>query len=110
MIYKTSALLSLALCSSLAVAQSSGYETDDGWRFNPEFSIGVGYGFTKLKDGDFDENAAANIDFALIKFNEFGAMETTYIDFDDAGNEQLRYEPIDYSLCMILESPNNQSF
>lgn len=59
MIYKTSALLSLALCSSLAVAQTSSYETDDGWRFNPEFSIGAGYGMTKLKDGDFDEDEAA---------------------------------------------------
>ena len=59
MIYKTSALLSLALCSSLAVAQTSGYETDDGWRFNPEFSIGAGYGLTKMKDGDFDEDEAA---------------------------------------------------
>lgn len=110
MIYKTSALLSLALCSSLAVAQTSGYETDDGWRFNPEFSIGAGYGLTKMKDGDFDEDEAAKKAFALVKFNEFIGLEAAYVDFDDAGNDQLSFDPKGYTLGLILEAPITQTF
>ncbi|HTF84182.1 MAG TPA: outer membrane beta-barrel protein [Cellvibrio sp.] len=110
MIYKTSALLSLALCSSLAVAQTSSYETDDGWRFNPEFSIGAGYGMTKLKDGDFDEDEAAKKAFAIVKFNEFIGLEGAYIDFDEAGNDQLSFDPKGATLGLILEAPISQAF
>lgn len=111
MIYKTSALLSLALCSSLAVAQTSSYQVeDDGWRFNPEFSIGGGYGLTKLKDGDFDEDEAAKKAFALVKFNEFIGLEGSYIDFDEAGNDELSFDPKGYTLGLILEAPITQTF
>lgn len=110
MIYKTSALLSLALCSSMALAQSSSYESDDGWRLSPEFSIGAGYGLTKVKDGDFDEDEAAKKAFAIVKFNEYIGIEAAYIDFDDAGNSELSFDPKGATLGLILEAPLTKTF
>lgn len=110
MIYKTSALLSLALCSSIAFAQSSSYESDDGWRLSPEFSIGAGYGLTKVKDGDFEEDEAAKKAFAIVKLNEYIGIEGAYIDFDDAGNDELSFDPKGATLGLILEAPLTQTF
>jgi OOP family OmpA-OmpF porin len=110
MIYKTSALLSLALCSSFALAQSSSYESDDGWRLSPEFSIGAGYGLTKAKDGDFEEDEAAKKAFAIVKLNEYIGIEGAYIDFDSAGNDELSFDPKGATLGLILEAPLTQTF
>lgn len=109
--YKTTSLLCLTLCSSVALAQTSAnYETNDRWRLNPEFSIGAGYGLTKAKDGDFEEDEAAKKAFALVKFNEFIGLEGTYIDFDQAGNDQLSFDPKAVNLALILEAPIAESF
>jgi OOP family OmpA-OmpF porin len=105
MFYKTSSLLCLALCSTAAFAQ-----TNEGWRFSPEFSVGAGYGATKLKDGDFDEDETAVKAFAVVKFNEYIGLEGSYIDFDNSGSSELNIDPKGAGLALILEAPINQSF
>lgn len=109
--YKASSILCLTLCSSVALAQTSAnYDVDDGWRWKPEFSVGAGYGLTKAKDGEFEEDESAKKAFALVKFNEYIGLEGTYIDFDRAGNDQLQFDPEGVNLAFILEAPIAQSF
>ena len=55
MLNKTTPLLSLALIASTTSLYSYAQTENDSWRFQPEFSLGAGYGLTKIKDGDFDE-------------------------------------------------------
>lgn len=96
------------LASSTAVLAQS--NSDNGWRFEPEFSVGGGYGVTKLKDEDFDEDEAAMKAFALVKFNEYIGLEGGYIDFDEASNEALTFDPSGATLALILEAPITQVF
>ena len=96
------------LASSTAVMAQSNSES--GWRFQPEFSVGGGYGVTKLKDEDFDEDEAAMKAFALVKFNEYIGLEGGYIDFDEASNEALSFDPSGATLALILEAPITQVF
>ena len=109
MFIKTSAILSIAMISSAAIAQS-GTEENNSWRLQPEFSIGAGYGFTKLKDDDFKEDEAAKKIFALVKFNEYIGVEAAYIDFDKAGNDVLTLDADGRSLAVIFEAPLSESF
>lgn len=106
---KIAALLGIAMISSAAVVQA---QTDEeyGWRLNPEFSIGAGYGLTKLKDGDFDEDEAAKKAFAVLKFNEYVGVEASYIDFDEAGNDVLDFDADGKALALILEAPISPVF
>lgn len=90
--------------SSVAIAQ------DDNWRLNPEFSIGAGYGPTKLKDGDFDESEAAKKVFAVVKFNEYIGVEGAYIDFDDSSNGVVSFDPKGAALDLIFELPVTETF
>ncbi|WP_020210271.1 outer membrane beta-barrel protein [Gilvimarinus chinensis] len=96
------------LCASSAsvLAQSA----DNGWRFEPELSVGAGYGVTKMKDGDFDEDEAAKKAFALVKFNEYIGVEGAYIDFDEASNDVVTFDPSGASLALILEAPITKVF
>lgn len=105
MIKKTMLVLCAGLFSSAVVAQS-----DDNWRLNPEFSIGAGYGVTKLKDEDFDEDEAAKKIFAVVKFNEYIGLEAQYIDFDDANNGALNFDAKGKALDLILELPVTEGF
>jgi OmpA-OmpF porin, OOP family len=105
MFKKNIVFLCAGLFSSVALGQ-----TNDSWRLQPEFSIGAGYGLTKLKDGDFDEDEAAKKIFALVKFNEYIGIEAAYIDFDDAGNGTLNFDPKGKALDLILELPVNEAF
>lgn len=105
MIKKTMLVLCAGLFSSAVLAQS-----DDNWRLNPEFSIGAGYGVTKLKDEDFDENEAAKKVFAVVKFNEYIGLEAQYIDFDDASNGALNFDVKGKALDLILELPVTEGF
>lgn len=107
MIKKNILCLCAGLFSSLAMAQS---DYSDNWRLSPEFSIGAGYGLTKLKDGDFDEDEAAKKVFAVVKFNEFIGVEATYIDFDEAGNGTLNFDPKGKALDIIFELPIAEGF
>jgi len=109
MIKTTSAFLGLAIMSSVAMAQSNTQE-QDGWRLQPEFSIGAGYGLTKLKDEDFDEDEAAKKAFALVKFNEYIGLEASYIDFDEARNDAFTINADGKSLALILEAPISPAF
>ena len=109
MLIKTSAIASIALVSSLAVAQSNS-DQGSNWRLQPEFSLGAGYGFTKLKDGDFDEDEAAKKVFALVKFNEYIGVEAAYIDFDEAGNDALTLDADGAALAAVFEAPLNETF
>lgn len=113
--YKASTIFCLTLCSSVALAQTStsyttDYDSDSGWRWSPEFSIGAGYGLTKAKDGEFEEDESAKKAFAVVKFNEYVGLEGTYIDFDRAGNDQLQFDPKGASLAVILEGPIAETF
>ncbi|WP_039914996.1 porin family protein [Cellvibrio mixtus] len=105
MIKKTMLVLCAGLFSSAVAAQS-----DDNWRLNPEFSIGAGYGVTKLKDEDFDEDEAAKKIFAVVKFNEYIGLEAQYIDFDDANNGALNFDAKGKALDLILELPVTEGF
>lgn len=109
MIKQTLALAGLAMMSSVVTAQTYS-EGREGWRLQPEFSIGAGYGFTKLKDGDFDEDEAAKKAFALVKFNEFVGLEAAYIDFDEASNDGLSLDADGQSLAVIFEAPIHPMF
>lgn len=109
MFTKTSAILSLAMISSVAAAQADS-EEGSNWRLHPEFSLGAGYGLTKLKDNEFKEDEAAKKIFALVKFNEYIGVEAAYIDFDKAGNDVLTLDADGKSLAVILEAPINQYF
>lgn len=104
MIKQTSALLGLAMMSSVVAAQSYS-EDGQGWRLQPEFSVGAGYGLTKLKDSDFDEDEAAKKAFAVVKFNEYIGLEAAYIDFDEASNDGLSLDADGKSLALIFEAP-----
>lgn len=106
---KIAALLGMTLASSVAMAQSDMGERH-GWRFEPEFSIGAGYGLTKLKDRDFDEDEAAKKAFAVLKFNEYIGVEASYIDFDEAGNDVLELDADGKTLAIIFEAPINPAF
>lgn len=106
---KIAALLGITLASSLAMAQSD-MEEHNGWRYVPEFSIGAGYGLTKLKDSDFDEDEAAKKAFAVLKFNEYIGVEASYIDFDEAGNDVLELDADGKSLAIIFEAPISPVF
>lgn len=111
MIKNIATLLSIGVFSSAALAQNySSGEGGNGWQFQPEFSIGGGYGLTKLKDGDFDEDEAAKKAFAVFKINEFIGIEAAYIDFDESGNETLDIDFKGKALNLILELPVSQSF
>src|SRR5690554_313403 len=105
MVKKISSAVLFCVCSSAAVAtwaQSSG---ENGWRLQPEFSIGGGYGVTKLKDEDFSEDEAAKKAFALVKFNQFIGLEAAYIDFDKARSGAFTIDPSGATLGLILEAP-----
>lgn len=99
----------LALCTAGFLSAGAFAQSDDSWRLSPEFSIGAGYGVTKLKDGDFDEDEAAKKAFAVVKFNEYIGVEAAYIDFDDAGNEVLNFDPKGKALSLIFEVPINEA-
>jgi OOP family OmpA-OmpF porin len=105
MFKKTILFACAGVFSSMVMAQS-----EDNWRWNPEFSVGGGYGFTKIKDGDFDEDEAAKKAFVLVKFNEFIGIEAQYIDFDDASNELFNFDVKGKALDLILELPISEAF
>mgnify|MGYP003575556380 FL=1 len=109
MFNKKSALLSLAIISSAVslptYAQSENTAENDSWRLQPEFSIGAGYGLTKIKDDDFEEDEAAKKVFALVKFNEYIGVEAAYIDFDEASNNGVSLDADGKSLALLLEAP-----
>lgn len=107
---KLLAVLCMGAVSSVAVAQGDNSNRGNGWQFQPEFSIGAGYGFTKLKDGDFDEDEAAKKVFGVVKFNEYIGVEAAYIDFDEAGNGIYDVDLKGKALNLILELPVSQSF
>lgn len=107
MFKKNILFLCAGLISSVALAQS---DSRDNWRLDPEFSIGAGYGLTKLKDGDFDEDEAAQKVFVLLKFNEYIGVEAAYIDFDDAGNDTFNIDPKGKALDLVLELPISEGF
>lgn len=107
MLKKNILVLCAGLFSSLAFAQS---DSSDNWRLEPEFSIGAGYGLTKLKDGDFEEDESAAKVFALVKFNEYIGIEAAYIDFDEAGNDTLSFDPKGKALDLVFELPVNEAF
>lgn len=106
---KLLAVLCVSALSTVAVAQDD-RESGDRWQYSPEFSIGGGYGLTKLKDGDFDEEEAAKKAFAVFKINEFIGIEAAYIDFDESGNEAFDIDIKGKALDVILELPISQSF
>lgn len=105
MFKKNIVTLCAGLLSSVAISSSALAQSDENWRLNPEFSIGAGYGLTKLKDGDFDEDEAAKKVFAVVKFNEYIGVEAAYIDFDEAGNATLDIDPKGKALDLIIELP-----
>ena len=105
MFKKNIVTLCAGLLSSVAISSSVLAQSDENWRLNPEFSIGAGYGLTKLKDGDFDEDEAAKKVFAVVKFNEYIGVEAAYIDFDEAGNGTLDIDPKGKALDLIIELP-----
>jgi OmpA-OmpF porin, OOP family len=105
MFKKNIVTLCAGLLSSVAISSSALAQSDENWRLNPEFSIGAGYGLTKLKDGDFDEDEAAKKVFAVVKFNEYIGVEAAYIDFDEAGNSTLDIDPKGKALDLIIELP-----
>lgn len=102
-------ILCVSALSSVAVAQDD-RGSGNGWQYSPEFSIGGGYGLTKLKDGDFDEEEAAKKAFAVFKINEYIGIEAAYIDFDESGNEAFDIDIKGKALDVILELPISQSF
>lgn len=106
---KLLAILCIGTMSTVAVAQDD-REPGNGWQYSPEFSIGGGYGLTKLKDGDFDEEDAAKKVFAVFKINEFIGIEAAYIDFDESGNDALDIDIKGKTLDLIFELPISQSF
>lgn len=106
---KLLALVGFAMASSVAMAQSD-TEENSGWRLEPEFSIGAGYGLTKLKDNEFDEDEAAKKAFAVVKFNEYIGIEAAYIAFDEAGNDALTLDADGKSLAVIFEAPLSTAF
>jgi OOP family OmpA-OmpF porin len=106
---KLLALLCIGALPIVAVAQDD-RESANGWQYSPEFSIGGGYGLTKLKDGDFDEDEAAKKAFAVFKINEFIGIEAAYIDFDESGNEAFDIDIRGKALDLILELPISKSF
>lgn len=106
---KLLALLCIGALPIVAVAQDD-RESANGWQYSPEFSIGGGYGLTKLKDGDFDEDEAAKKAFAVFKINEFIGIEAAYIDFDKSGNEAFDIDIKGKALDLILELPISKSF
>lgn len=109
MIKNIAALLCVGVLSSTAVAQ--GYtNNEDRWRYAPEFSIGGGYGLTKLKDDDFDEDETAKKAFAVFKINEFIGIEAAYIDFDSSGNDTFDFDVKGKALDLILELPVSEKF
>lgn len=109
MLKKISTLVGITIISSAAAAQSYAQE-NNSWRLQPEFSIGAGYGLTKLKDDDFKEDEAAKKIFALVKFNEYIGLEASYIDFDEAGNDVLTLDANGKTLAVIFEAPINEAF
>jgi OOP family OmpA-OmpF porin len=109
MFKKISTLVGITIISSAAAVQSHAQESNS-WRLQPEFSIGAGYGLTKLKDDDFKEDEAAKKIFALVKFNEYIGLEASYIDFDEAGNDVLTLDADGKTLAVIFEAPINEAF
>lgn len=109
MFKKISTLVGITIISSAAAVHSNAQE-NNSWRLQPEFSIGAGYGLTKLKDDDFKEDEAAKKIFALVKFNEYVGLEASYIDFDEAGNDVLTLDADGQTLAVIFEAPINEAF
>jgi OOP family OmpA-OmpF porin len=105
---KLLAVIGMGVLSSAVVAQDD--NRGNGWQFQPEFSIGGGYGLTKLKDGDFDEDEAAKKAFAVFKINEYIGIEAAYIDFDESGNDVLDVDLKGKALDIILELPISPAF
>ena len=112
MIKKISALLYIGVLSSIAFAPGLAYGGDEGngWKSKSEFSIGGGYGLTKLKDDDFDEDEAAQKVFAVFKLNEFIGIEAAYIDFDESSNGTLDIDVNGKAVALILELPVSPNF
>lgn len=107
---KLLAVLCMGVLSSTVVAQDNNSDRGNGWQFQPEFSIGGGYGLTKLKDNDFDEDEAAKKAFAVFQINEFIGIEAAYIDFDESGNDALDIDIKGKALDVIVSLPVSQSF
>lgn len=107
---KLLAVLCMGVLSSTVVAQDNNSDRGNGWQFQPEFSIGGGYGLTKLKDNEFDEDEAAKKAFAVFQLNEFIGIEAAYIDFDESGNDALDIDIKGKALDVIVSLPVSQSF
>lgn len=110
MVKNISSAVLFCVCSTAAVGSLAQSDGESGWRLQPEFSIGGGYGVTALKDEDFDEDEAAKKAFALVKFNEYIGLETAYIDFDEARNDRAEFDATGVTLGLILEAPITQMF
>jgi opacity protein-like surface antigen len=110
MVKKISSAVLFCACSTVAMGAFAQPDGDNGWRLQPEFSVGGGYGYTKLKDNDFDEDEAAKKAFAQVKFNEYIGLETSYIDFDKARNSRVEFDPTGITLGLILEAPITEMF
>ncbi|WP_041524524.1 outer membrane beta-barrel protein [Gilvimarinus agarilyticus] len=110
MVKSISSAVLFCVCSTAAVGSLAQSDGENGWRLQPEFSIGGGYGVTALKDEDFDEDEAAKKAFALVKLNEYIGLETAYIDFDEARNGQAEFDAEGVTLGLILEAPITQMF
>jgi hypothetical protein len=96
------ATCSLALLSSAALAQSTAYDNDD----DSGLYLGASYGYLKVDgDDDFDDDKDAYQLFVGYGFNEFIAIEGSYIDFGDYGSDLANADTDGYTLGLKVSLP-----
>lgn len=109
--HKTKILTSLtaiALAASFnTVAQSNSSEdiNDSG------FYLGGNYGYLRVEgDDDFDDDKEAFEGIAGYRFNQYFALEGSYIDFGDYGTDLARADVDGYTAAIKGSLPVNEVF
>ena len=99
--HSITAIMTTGLLSSSAIAQSTSYNDDSSGLY-----IGASYGHLRVDgDNEFDDNKDAYQGTLGYGFNDYFALEASYIDFGDYGNDIAKAATDGYILGIRLGLP-----
>jgi opacity protein-like surface antigen len=105
--HSITAIMTTGLLSSSAMAQSTSYNDDD----SSGLFIGASYGHLRVDgDDEFDDNKDAYQGTLGYGFNDYFALEASYIDFGDYGNDIANAATDGYTLGIRLGLPITNNF
>lgn len=105
-IYLITSLLAAGAVSVPAFAQSN-YQDDE----TMGAYLGANYGYLRVEgEDDFDDDKDAYQFYAGYSFNQYFALEGSYVDFGDYGNDVANADTDGYTLGIKAGLPLSESF